>query len=318
MKLDDQSQMIIDGLNRSGVVPFSRFTPAEARNEILKLRVESPAVPTHEMSNVFEELVTTPDGSFKVRILTPRHPQPGELMPAVIYYHGGGFFAGGLDETDLIVRQIAKQADVVVFNVDYHLSPEAKFPVAVNDAYAALNWVAANAGRFHVDPKRLMLAGDSAGGNLVIVTALKVRDEGGPPVRFQVPIYPCLDFRISASYESRRRWGGGEYFLINDDIQWMIASYYNDPADGEDWRASPILARTFAGLPAALVITASHDPLVDEGNIYAKRLQADGVETEYACFDGTFHGFVSFAMFLDTGKRAMDLICNRINKAGWQ
>jgi acetyl esterase len=318
MKLDDQSQMIIDGLNRSGVVPFSRFTPAEARNEILKLRVERPAIPTHEMSSVAEEFVTTPDGSFKVRILTPRHPQPGELMPAVIYYHGGGFFAGGLDETDLIVRQIAKQADVVVFNVDYHLSPEAKFPVAVNDAYATLEWVAANAGRFYVDPKRLMLAGDSAGGNLVIVTSLIARDAGGPGIRLQVPIYPSLDLRVSASYESRQRWGGGDYFLINDDIQWMLASYYKNPADGEDWRASPILAPTYAGLPPALIVTASHDPLVDEGNLYAKRLKADGVETEYACFDGTFHGFVSFAMFLDTGKRAMDLICNRINQAGWR
>src|ERR1700733_4482253 len=108
MKLDDQSQMIIDGLNRSGVLPFSRFTPAEARNEILKLRVERPAIPTHEMSSVAEEFVTTPDGSFKVRILTPRQPQSGELMPAVIYYHGGGFFAGGLDETSSYARSQSK------------------------------------------------------------------------------------------------------------------------------------------------------------------------------------------------------------------
>ena len=109
------------------------------------------------MWKVSEESIHSPDSRFKVRILQPRSPECDELMPAVLYFHGGGFFAGGLDESDPIVRQIAKQSDVVVFNVDYHLSPEAKFPVAVNDAYAALCWGADNASRFHVDPNRIIM-----------------------------------------------------------------------------------------------------------------------------------------------------------------
>jgi acetyl esterase len=235
-------------------------------------------------------------------------------MGAVIYFHGGGFFAGGLDETDLLVRQIAKQADVVVFNVEYHLSPEAKFPVAVHDAFAALEWVASQASRFDIDPARLVLAGDSAGGNLAIVTALQARDRGGPAVAMQVVIYPSLDLRSNPSYPSRTRWGGGQYFLIGDDIEWMLDHYFVDRVQSTDWRASPILASSFTGLPPAVVITASHDPLVDEGKHYADRLRQDGVAVEYACFDGTIHGFVSMAQAIPAGARAMDLICDRIKR----
>ncbi len=314
MALDPQSAAVVNAINASGVVPFRRFDPFEARTEILKLRVERPAVPTHQMAAVSEETIATPDGGVKVRILQPRAARAGERMGAVIYYHGGGFFAGGLDETDLVVRQIAKQADVVVFNVEYHLSPEVKFPVAVNDAYAALQWVATEAARFDVDPARLVLAGDSVGGNLTIVTSLQARDQAGPAVAMQVAIYPSLDLRASPPYPSRIKWGGGEYFLINDDIEWMLDHYFTDRREGDDWRASPILASSYAGLPPALVVTAGYDPLVDEGKLYADRLREAGVEVEYACFEGTIHGFVSMATVIPAGARAMDLICDRIGR----
>lgn len=315
MELDAQSQAVVSAINASGVVPFHRFHPIEARQGLLKLRMPRPAVPTHQMSAVSEERIATPDGDFTVRILRPRPARPQERMGAVIYFHGGGFFAGGLDETDLLVRQIAQQADVVAFNVDYHLSPEAKFPVAVNDAYAALSWVAEQAARFDVDPNRLVLAGDSAGGNLTIVTSLQARDNGGPAVALQVAIYPSLDLRVRPPYPSRMRWGGGEYFLTNDDIEWMLDHYFTDRGEGNDWRASPILAASYAGLPPALVVTASHDPLVDEGKRYTDRLNEAGVSVEYACFEGTIHGFVSMASVLDVGAQAVDLICDRVRQA---
>ena len=291
MELDAQSRMILDSMNRSGVLPFSQFSALEARNQIQKLRVNRPPNPAHAMWKMSEESVPTPDGDIKVRILQPRSHEPDILMPAVIYLHGGGFFAGGLDETDPIVRQIAKQSDVIVFNVDYHLSPEAKFPVAVNDAYAALCWVADNAARFRIDPTRLIIGGDSAGGMLTIVTCLRARDEGGPAIRYQVTIYPSVDSRASPEYPSRRELGGGGYILSDADIRWMLSHYLNSPDDGNDWRASPILASTYAGLPPALIVTAGHDPLLDEGKQYASRLSQDGVKAEYVCFEGTIHGF---------------------------
>ena len=315
MDLDPVSQAVVNAINASGVVPFRRFEPAQARSELLKLRAARPAVPTHPMASVWEETLTAPDGSVKVRILKPRETEPTERLGAVIYLHGGGFFAGGLDETDLLVRQIAKDAEVVVVNVEYRLSPEVKFPVAVNDAYAALEWTVREAPRLGIDPARVVMAGDSAGGNLTIVTALQARDRGGPALAMQVAIYPSLDLRPRPSYESRVRLGSGELFLMNDDIEWMLDHYFTDRAEGNDWRASPILARSFAGLPPALVVTASHDPLVDEGKLYADRLKEAGVAVEYVCFDGTFHGFVSMASVIPAGARAMELICDRIRNA---
>ena len=283
MSLDVQSRAVVDALNASGVLPFRQLSPLQVREKVLSLRAQRPAIPTHEMASVREETITTPDGAFRVRVLQPRAPRVGEAMPAVIYFHGGGFFAGGIDETDELVRSIAKQADVVVFNVDYHLSPEAKFPVAVNDAYATLCWLAENASRFGVDRDRIVLAGDSAGGNLTIVTCLMARERGGPSIRFQAPIYASLDLRVRPEYESRLKWGGGGYVLDNDDIEWMLDHYLNSRDEGFDWRASPIVAQSYSDLPPALVVTADHDPLVDEGKLYAQRLSSDGVDFALTC-----------------------------------
>jgi len=316
--LDPQSKTIVDAIHASGVLPLAQYTPVSAREALLKLRAAPLAIPVFPMWRVTEEPVTGPDGAFKVRILEPRAPQAGQLMPAVIYFHGGGFFAGGVDETDGIVGQIAKEADVVVFNVDYRLSPEARFPAAVNDAYAALEWVVANAARFKVNSQRIILSGDSAGGNLTIVTCLMARERGGPKIHYQVPIYPSLDCHSRPQYPSRLKWGAGGHFLTNDDIEWMLKYYLSSPDQADDWRASPIVAKSYAGLPPALVVTASHDPLSDEGRLYADRLAKDGVDTEYAPFEGTFHGFVSFVGLIEVAKRAMALVCERIKQRGWE
>jgi acetyl esterase len=265
------------------------------------------------MESIAEETISTADGEFRVRILRPRASQ--DSMPVVIYFHGGGFFAGGIDETDELARKIAKRVDAVVVNVDYHLSPEAKFPVAVSDAYAALCWVAENATRLGIDPQRIVLAGDSAGGNLVIVTCLQARERGGPAVLLQVAIYPSLDMRERPQYASRARLGQGAYILDNDDIEWMLDAYLPTPEDALDWRASPILAGSFADLPPAVVVTADHDPLIDEAVLYVERLQNAGVPAEHVCFTGTFHGFVGYASILDAGARGIDLICDRIERA---
>ncbi len=308
--LDAQSKAILDAFDASGVPPLSRFQPSEAREKILALRVEAP--PAHEMWKITEEEVTVPDGSFTVRILVPRPPEAGEAMPVVIYFHGGGFVIGDLDQVDAIVRQIASQADCVVVNVDYRLAPEAKFPAAPNGAYAALCWVHANAGRLGLDPERVVLCGDSAGGNLAIVASLMARDQGGPAVCFHVPLYPGLDCRSSPPYPSRQAYGGGEYFLSRADLTWFRVQYLAENADELDWRASPILAKSYAGLPPALIVTAGFDPLVDEGRLLAERYAADGVRTEYKCFESTIHGFVSFAPVLEAGASALDLVCGRI------
>ena len=317
MNLEPQSRAVLDALNASGLLPFRQLDPVSMRLKMLSLRPARPASPAHEMASVTEEAITTPDGAFRVRILKPRTAAPDEVMPVVIYFHGGGFFGGGIDETDELARRLAKDADAVVVNVDYHLSPEARFPVAVNDAYAALCWVAEHAARLGIDPARIVLAGDSSGGNLTVITCLTTRERGGPRVRFQAAIYPSLDLRARPQYPSRLQWGGGGYVLENDDIEWMLDAYLADRADANSWRASPIMAETYAGLPPALVVTASHDPLRDEGKRYADRLSTDGVPVEYACFEGTFHGFIGYASVLEVGARGVTLVCDRIRAAVW-
>lgn len=313
MELEPQSQAIVDALNRSGILPFRQGEPVAVRQRILALRVPKPIATEFQMHSVAEDEVTTPDGSFRVRIMHPR--ATSERRPAILYFHGGGFFAGGMDETDELARKFAKYCDAVVINVEYHLSPEAKFPVAVNDAYAVLVWAVENVDRLGIDAGRIVLAGESAGGNLAIVTCMMARERGGPSIAFHVPIYPSLDMRRNADYASRAQFGRGELILDNGDIDWMIDHYLASDDEALDWRASPILAQNFSGLPPALVVTADHDPLLDEGNLYAERLKAAGVEVEYVCFEGTFHGFVGYASLIEVGARGVDLICDRIKRA---
>ena len=315
MALEPQSQAVIDALAAMGLMPFRRFEPADLRQKILAIRPPPPAVPAHPMASVTEEVVPTADGEVRVRILRPRAAAPGERMAVVLYFHGGGFFLGGIDESDHIARQIAAEADVVVVNVEYRLAPEAKFPAGVDDCYAALCWVSANAERLGIDPDRIVVTGDSAGGNLSVVLCLLSRERGGPAIRFQAPIYPGLDQRTSSHYASREANAGGKNLLDSEDIPWMSGMYLNTPEEASDWRASPLAATSYKGLPPALVITADHDPLVDEGKLYADRLAADGVEVEYACFEGTFHGFISYGPVIEVGARGMRLLCDRIRQA---
>ncbi len=316
MSLDPQSEAVVNALNATGLLPFRQHTPATVREKVLALRVARPAQSAYPMASVTEETITTPDGSFRVRILVPRTgaPKPAP-MPAFIYFHGGGFFAGGIDETDELVRRIATGAGCIAINVDYHLSPEAKFPVAVNDAWASLCWVVENASRLGLDPGRIVLAGDSAGGNLTLVTSLMARERAGPKLAFQLAIYPSTDLRPGARTASRQKWGQGGYILDNGDIEWMLDHYLNSSGEGNDWRASPILAPDVSALPPALIITAGHDPLMDEGAHYAQRLNAAGVPAEHVCFEGTFHGFIGYAGIIDTATRAIDLICDRLRRA---
>jgi acetyl esterase len=200
----------------------------------------------------------------------------------------------------------------VVVSVDYRLAPENRFPAGVEDSYAALEWVAANAAALGIDARRIALTGDSAGGNLTIVMVLLARARSGPAIAFQIPVYPCVDCRESAAYPSRQKFGGGEYFLTSADIAWISQQYFTAVDEANDFRASPVVMEDLSGLPPALLITAGYDPLCDEGALYARRLSAAGVPVEYHCYAGTIHGFLSFAGVLDAGRHALDLIADRL------
>lgn len=227
-------------------------------------------------------------GDIKARYYRPPGEKPGEALPAVVYFHGGGWTCGDLDTHDSVCRGIAAYGRCAVVAVDYRMGPEHKFPAAVEDAIAAVRWVSANAGRFGIDADRLVVAGESAGGNLAAVVAIALRDSG-PALAMQVLVYPVTD--QASDTESLRRFASG-YSLTLGLLRWYQGHYLRDERDRADWRASPLRARDHSRLPHAYVLTAGFDPLLDEGKAYADRLTRAGVSVVYECFEGQMHGFL--------------------------
>jgi acetyl esterase len=261
-------------------------------------------VPSEEVASVVDRSIPGPQGEIPVRIYTPATGAAGDGPLGVLaFFHGSGFVIFDLDTHDHECRMLANLGRVVVVSVDYRLAPEHKFPAAVTDARAALHWVVDHAEGLGADPARLAVGGDSAGGNLAAVVAQVARDEGGPPIAFQLLVYPVTDLR--GGHASRVENGKG-YLLTTEVMQWFEEQYLNDDTDRTDPRASPLLAASFAGLPRALVITAEYDPLRDEGDEYAQRLQADGVEVAHHRYDGAVHGFFQLSATTDIGRRAVE------------
>jgi acetyl esterase len=261
-------------------------------------------VPSEEVASVVDRSIPGPQGEIPVRIYTPATGAAGDgPLGVLVFFHGSGFVIFDLDTHDHECRMLANLGRVVVVSVDYRLAPEHKFPAAVTDARAALHWVVDHAEGLGADPARLAVGGDSAGGNLAAVVAQVARDEGGPPIAFQLLVYPVTDLR--GGHASRVENGKG-YLLTTEVMQWFEEQYLNDDTDRTDPRASPLLAASFAGLPRALVITAEYDPLRDEGDEYAQRLQADGVEVAHHRYDGAVHGFFQLSATTDIGRRAVE------------
>jgi acetyl esterase len=236
-------------------------------------------------------------------------PVRDEVLPALVFFHGGGWTIGDLDTHDVLCRQLAAGARCAVFSVDYRLAPEHPFPAAVEDCYAATRYVHSHAGQLGVDSGRIAVGGDSAGGNLAAVVALMARDGGAPRLACQLLIYPATDQRCH--FPSHERNGEG-YLLTRDAIRYFRAAYLPRAKDHLDWRASPLLAPSHAALPSALVLTAGYDPLVDEGRAYAESLAAAGVEVEYKEYADMVHGFVLFGGVIDAANRAVDECCRHL------
>jgi acetyl esterase len=207
---------------------------------------------------------------------------------------------GSIETHDGLCRELANRSGAIIVSVEYRLAPEHPFPAAPEDCYAATSWVAEHASEFGGDPARLAVAGDSAGGNLSAVVALMARERGGPPLRFQLLIYPGVDCRMG--YPSIDENGTG-YFLTKADMHWFYGHYGADP---NDWRASPLLAPDHSGLPPALVLTAEYDPLRDEGEAYARKLREAGVPVTLRCYDGQIHGFIGMTATVDRAREAFD------------
>ena len=228
----------------------------------------------------------------------------------LVYFHGGGWVIGNLDSHDGAARWLANRAGVAVASVDYRLGPEHVFPAAVDDCWAATTWVAANGAELGIDPTRLVVGGDSAGGNLAAVIALLARDAGAPSIRLQLLVYPAVDARMG--HPSVDENGTG-YLLSKADMNWFYGHYgLGQAVPADEWRLSPLLSPSLAGVAPAYVITAEFDPLRDEGEAYAAALEAAGVPTQHRRFDGMIHGFFTMVGAIDAADEAQEDVAKAI------
>jgi acetyl esterase len=297
MPIDPKVRAMLDRMASSGTPPLDTLSPVQARKVFLNMR--STKGEPEPVGEVMDRAVPGSFGDIPIRIYTPEVDGP---YPALVYYHGGGWVIGNLDSHDGICRSLTNLAKCAVISVDYRLAPEHPFPAAVEDSYVAAQWIFEHAAELNIDPSRIAVGGDSAGGNLAAVVAFLAKERGTPKLIHQLLIYPIT----SLSFDTVSYAKNGEgYFLTRDLMVWFSEHYIKNPEDAENPLAAPFLIEDLQGLPPALVITAEFDPLRDEGEAYATRLREADVSVIYTCYDGMIHGFVGTTGILDQGKKAL-------------
>ena len=301
MALHPQIVALMERAAAAGVRPTHELTVDEARVQMDEMSRERDKDRT-KVRMVADTVINGAGGDdMTMRVYWPDLVQT-DIAPAIMFFHGGGHMIGSLNSHDLVARNLCADTGYLVVSVDYRMGPEHKFPAAPEDCYAATKWVAENTRQLGVDPTRIALAGDSAGANLAAVVAMMARDAGGPDIAFQLLVYPVADYAFDTpSYETYAEDAG---ILTAAGMHWFRDHYLNGPDDYEDWRAAPLRAKDFSGLPPALVITAECDVLHDEGVALAEALAAAGVAVEQRDYPGMMHGFYSFAPLVDDGRTA--------------
>jgi acetyl esterase len=308
--LHPQARLVCDLIVASGRPPIETLTPAEARAAYLASRkVLQPDA--EDVADVRELAVMGPAARIPLRLYRGKGCPGQAPQPALVYFHGGGWVIGDLESHDQVCRALANAIPSIVVAVDYRLAPEHKFSAAVDDALAATHWIAEHASEIGIDAGRLAVGGDSAGGNLAAVVALAAR-EGGPRIRAQLLIYPATDMGLEHASHHRH---AAQLPLTRAGMHWFVGHYLNSKEEKADWRASPLRAKSFAGLPPAVVITAEFDPLCDEGEAYAEALKRAGVGVALERFPGQIHGFLSMGRIIEDADRAVALCAHALRAA---
>ncbi|MDT7565509.1 MAG: acetyl esterase [Pseudonocardiales bacterium] len=307
MPVHPEAQGLLDALAEAGLPATEEMTVPNARAATAGfLALQGEPV---EVASVQDRTVPGPAGEIPVRVYTPAGEGP---FPVVVYFHGGGWVIGDLDVVDQPCRQLASAAGAIIVSVDYRLAPEHRYPAAFDDSYAATVWVGAHAAEIGGDPARLAVAGDSAGGNLAAAVALAARDRGGPELAAQLLIYPVTDFNFgTASYQDNREG----YVLTKGSMQWFWAHYLGAQDLDKDPYACPLRADSLVGLPPAYVATSEYDPLRDEGEAYARRLEEAGVAVTAKRFDGMLHGFFWMLAAVPSAAGVLDDMVGVLRKA---
>jgi acetyl esterase/lipase len=308
MPLSPKSKEFLEQFAAAGLPALGTAGVAETRTGFDGIAVFGG--PPEPMAKVENRRIPGPAGEIPVRIFAPEGRAP---MPILVYFHGGGWVIGTLETHDAVCRHLAKRAGAVVVSVDYRLAPEHKFPAGPEDCYAATCWAAEHAAEIGGDARRIVVGGDSAGGNLAAVVSLMARDRGKPAIALQLLIYPVTDHRYDTlSY----RDNADGYLLTKQAMVWFWNHYLAAERDGENPYASPLRAGDLKGLPPAMVVTAEFDPLRDEGEAYAARLREAGVPVKHRRYDGIIHGFFMMTGFFPEAVEAVGEAAAEIRRLG--
>ncbi|MBN9134170.1 MAG: alpha/beta hydrolase [Nitrosospira multiformis] len=298
----------------NGAPPLHELPPAKARKQydISTLALDSPGM---EIASVKEIGIPCRDGNeITARLYTPLLDEPlnGLAAPALLYFHGGGYCVGSLDSHDSLCRTLAALAPCCVLNVDYRLAPEHPFPTAVHDAQDAYQWLLSNGPAHGIDPRRVAVGGDSAGGTLATGLTIAAREMGWPQPVLQALLYPCAS--AWQDTDSHRRLAKG-YLLEASTLQWMFNNYLTSERDRTDWRFAPLEASDLSGLAPAFIVLAEYDPLVDEGIEYASRLKEASVPTQLKIYEGMTHDFARLGNIVNDAGKAREEVAQQLQRA---
>ena len=307
MAIHPQCRAFLDILAGAGGPPLEQLPVAEARAATQGMLALGH--PHESVASVEDRTVPGPAHPITVRVY---RPALDARLPALMFFHGGGFVLGDLESHDRECRALANATGAAVIAVDYRRAPEHSFPAAPDDAYAATKYVAEHAGEFGIDPGQLVVAGDSAGGTLAAVVALMSVDRGGPALKFQLLVYPLVDYTDESPSMAEY---GADHFLTRGVMDWFADLYVPRADDRRHPYASPLFAESLRGLPPAFVITAECDPLRDQGEAYARRLQAAAVPVQLKRYDGMIHPFFSLGGMVDGGRQALSDAANAVRQA---
>ena len=310
MAMKPQLVQLLEAMKAQDLKPMHELSPEGARRQMTET-AKSRDTTLIEVGDIEDRTIPGPTGAIPVRIY--RSEGTDGPVGAMVYFHGGGHVIGDLDSHDSVCRAICHDAKIFVMSVDYRMGPESKFPAAVDDSYAATKWLFENADSMGVRADKIGVGGDSAGGNLALVTSLLARDNEDISIAFQMLVYPVMDY--TGGTPTYASFGKGFGPLTADSIPYFRKHYLNSDQDLKDWRASPARAETFAGLPKTLLITAECDILAHEGHACGERLRADGVDCEHVDYEGMIHGFFSWAPLLDDSIAAQSLAADRLKAA---
>jgi acetyl esterase len=309
--LHPQTRAFLELIEKRGLPPTHLLSVADARKYFRERRsVTQPPPP--DVAEVRHLQASGPNGTIPLRFYRAIGTQASEVIATLVYFHGGGWTIGDLDTHDTLCRELCNGARCAVVSVDYRMGPEHRFPAAVHDCVAATRWVREHSRELVVDPSKVAVGGDSAGGNLAAVVSIIARDAGDLPIVYQLLIYPATDQHGNTPSHAEN---GKGYMLTHETMEYFAGHYIPDKSQYKDWRASPLLHPNLANLPPALIVTAGFDPLRDEGAEYAKRLTDAGNRASYVNFPRQIHGFVSMGRILDESHTAVALCASELRRA---